>query len=211
MKKLSLLVAVSLLLFSSASQALEPVAIVEEASADAPVRTFSYLSQGQVIKLGAKAELLIGYLTSCVQERVLGGVVKIGQDRSHVTNGHRSEKLLDCGGAAKLSRAESERGAALVIRKPPVDRAEDSTQVDNSLHCAETSRLRCASDPPRPQGARHEIGASKRGVADLAAMGVALRRGGTYRVKAGAASTVVKIAPDARPGGGPILVRLLSF
>ena len=210
MKKLSLLVAVSLLLFSSASQALEPVAIVEEASADAPVRTFSYLSQGQVIKLGAKAELLIGYLTSCIQERVLGGVVKIGQDRSHVTNGHRSEKLLDCGGAAKLSRAESERGAALVMRKPPVTapniRLRSTTPFIAPKHPASAVRL---TRLDRRETAMKLVLQS--GVADLAAMGVALRRGGTYRVKAGAASTVVKIAPDARPGGGPILVRLLSF
>ena len=210
MKKFSLVVVISLLLFSSAGEAAEPVAIVEEASAAAPVRTFSYLSQGQVIKLGAKAELLIGYLNSCVQERVRGGVVKIGQDRSHVTNGHRSAKLLDCGGAAKLSRAESERGAALVMRKPPVVapkiRLTSTTPFIAPKHPASSVRLTRLDR--RETAIKFEL---RSGVADLAAMGVALRRGGTYRVEAGAASTVVKIAPDARPGGGPILVRLLSF
>ena len=210
MKKFSPVLAVSLLLIPSAGKAVEPVAIVEEASADAPVKIFSYLSQGQIINLGPKAELLIGFLRSCVQERVRGGVVKIGADRSQVTNGHRSAKLLDCGGVAKLSRAESERGAALVMRKPPVP-------APKILLMSTTPFI-----APRPPASsvrltrldRRETAmklALRSGVADLAAMGVTLRRGGTYRVKAGAASTVVKIAPDAQAGGGSILVRLLSF
>ena len=206
MKKFSLVFVISLLLFSSAGEAAEPVAIVEEASSDAPVRTFSYLSQGQVIKLGVKAELLIGYLRSCVQERVRGGVVRIGTDRSHVTNGHRSEKLLDCGGAAKLTRAESERGAALVMRKPPVAapkiRLMSTTPFIAPRHPASSVRL---TRLDRREPVIKLV--PRRGVADLAAMDVVLRRGGTYRVKAGAASTVVKIAVDART----ILVRLLSF
>ena len=206
MKILLLVIAFSLSLFPSAGQAVEPVAIVEEASADAPVKTFSYLSQGQIIKLGAKA----GFLRSCVQERVRGGVVKIGVDRSHVTNGQRSAKPLDCGGAAKLSRAESERGAALVMRKPPVP--------------APKVRLTSATPfiaPRHPASAVHLTRLDRReptiklklqsGVTDLAALGIALRRGGTYRVKAGAASTIIKITPDAQPGGGPIIVRLVSF
>lgn len=210
MKKFSPVLAVSLLLIPSAGKAVEPIAIVEEASADAPVKTFSYLSQGQIINLGPKAELLIGFLRSCVQERVRGGVVKIGADRSYVTNGQRSAKPLDCGGAAKLSRAESERGAALVMRKPPVPapkiRLTSTTPLIAPRHPASSVRLTRLD--------RRETAmklALRSGVADLAAMGVTLRRGGTYRVKAGAASTVVKIAPDAQAGGGSILVRLLSF
>ncbi len=210
MKILLLVISFSLTLPTTAGEATEPVAIVEEASADAPVRIFSYLSQGQIINLGPKAELLIGFLRSCVQERVRGGVVKIGADRSHVTNGQRSAKPLDCGGAAKLSRAESERGAALVMRKPPVPapkiRLTSTTPLIAPRHPASSVRLTRLD--------RRETAmklALRSGVADLAAMGVTLRRGGTYRVKAGAASTVVKIAPDAQAGGGSILVRLLSF
>ena len=210
MTKLSLVIAVSLLLIPSVGKTAEPVAIVEEASADAPVRSFTYLSQGQVIKLGAKAELLIGYLNSCIQERVRGGVVKIGADRSNVINGHHSAKQLNCGGTAKLSRAESERGAALVMRKPPVPapkiRLRSTTPFIAPRHPASSVRLKRLD---RREAAMKL--ALRSGVADLAAQGVTLRRGGIYRVEAGSSSTVVKIAPDAQPGGGPILVRLLSF
>ena len=210
MKIFSLILAASLLLFSPVGEAAEPVAIVEEASADAPVRSFTYLSQGQVIKLGAKAELIIGFLRSCIQERVRGGVVKIGQDRSQVTNGLRSAKRLDCGGTAKLSRAASERGAALVMRKPPVPapkiRLRSTTPFIAPRQPASSVRLKRLDR--RETVKNLEL---RSGVADLAELGVALRRGGIYRVKAGSSSIVVKIAPDARPGGGPILMRLLSF
>ena len=163
MKILLLVISFSLTLPTTAGEATEPVAIVEEASADAPVKTFSYLSQGQIINLGPKAELLIGFLRSCVQERVRGGVVKIGADRSHVTNGQRFAKPLDCGGAAKLSRAESERGAALVMRKPPVPAPKIRLTSTTPLIAPRTPGLLCASDTSRPQGDRHEIGAPKRG------------------------------------------------
>lgn len=210
MKKLFLVVAILLSLLCTVCEAAEPVAIVEEASANAPVKTFSYLSLGQIIKLGVKAELLIGYLHSCVQERVRGGVVKIGLERSQVTNGHRSAKLLECGVAAKLSRAESERGAVLVMRKPAVVaakiRLKSTTPFIAPRRPASSVRL---TRLDRREPATELI--LRRGVADLAVLGVALRRGGTYRVKAGASSTIVKIEPDAQPGGGPIIVRLLSF
>lgn len=210
MKILLLVISFSLTLFTTAGQATEPVAIVEEASADAPVKTFSYLSQGQIINLGPKAELLIGFLRSCVQERVRGGVVKIGADRSHVTNGQRFAKPLDCGGAAKLSRAESERGAALVMRKPPLPapkiRLTSTTpfiaprQPASSVSLTRLDR----KEPTMKFSLKH-------GVADLTVSDAVLRRGGTYRVEAGTASTIIKIAPNAKPGGGSILVRLLSF
>lgn len=210
MKILLLVISFSLTLPTTAGEATEPVAIVEEASADAPVKTFSYLSQGQIINLGPKAELLIGFLRSCVQERVRGGVVKIGADRSHVTNGQRSAKLLDCGGAAKLSRAESERGAALVMRKPPVPapkiRLTSTTPFIAPRHPTLSVHLKRLDR--RETAVKLKL---QSGVADLAALGIALRRGGIYRIKAGTSSTVVKIAPDAQAGGGSILVRLLSF
>lgn len=203
-------IAAAMLLLSSGSEAAEPVAIVEEASSDAPVRVFSYLSQGQVIRLGAKAKLLIGYLHSCVQEQLRGGVVTIGRERSRVVGGHRSARVLDCGGAAELSRSEAERGAVLVMRRPtpPAPRLVLASvspliapkQAAPSVRLDRLDR----SEPPATLMLRD-------GVIDLAASGRALARGGTYRVSAGGASMVFKVAADARAGGDSVLLRLLSF
>ena len=206
---LAAIAAVALLLFSRA-EAAEPVAIVEEASSDAPVRVFSYLSQGQVIRLGATAKLLIGYLHSCVQERVQGGVVTIGRERSQVVGGHRAARVLDCGGAAELSRSKAERGAVLVMRKPTPPEPQLVLASVSPLIAPRRATLSVRlnrldrSEPPATLMLRN-------GVVDLAASGRALARGGIYRVEAGAASMVFKVAADAQAGGESVLLRLLSF
>ena len=211
MKALPVLAAVAILAGTSIGHGAEPVAIIEEADADAPVKSFTYLREGQVIELGAKVEMLIAYLESCVQERVRGGVVAIGRERSHVVGGHRSERVLDCRGAtAELDRSEAERGAALVMRKPSLP-APDLMLASTSPFIA--PKVPAASVRVRRLDRSEPLLtiSLRGGVADLAALDKSLDRGGIYRVKAGAASVVVKIAANAREGNGPILLRLLSF
>ena len=203
--------AAALFAFAGAAKADEPVAIVEDVSAGAPVTLFSYLLQGQIILLDSDAVMQIGYLHSCVQEQVRGGVVTIGHDRSRVDGGERTETVLDCRGAtAVLTQAEIEHGAVLVMRKAV------------SL----TPQLRLASASPfvAPQGDADSVSWTRldrnepattltlrNGAADLADLGVTLDRGGIYRFEAGESSVIVEVAADARSGTGPILPRLLSF
>ena len=211
MKPIPIIAVAAILLWSGSGQGAEPVAIVEEAGAGAPVKSFTYLREGQVIELGAKARILIAYLQSCIQERVQGGVVTIGRERSHVVGGRRSAKVLDCRGAtAELTGSEAEQGAVLVMRKPP--------SPEHELLLASTTPIIAPRSPaPHVRVMRLDRSESvltfpsRDGVADLAALGTPLQRGGTYRVEAGAASVVVKVAADAKEGNGPILLRLLSF
>ncbi len=211
MRALSILAAAALLAGAGSGHGAEPVAIVEEVSVGAPVNSFSYLREGQVIELGAKTEIVISYLESCVQERLRGGVVTIGREQSHLEGGHRSTRVLGCRGAtAELARSEAEGGAVLVMRKPPSPQPE--------LLLASTSPLiapRSPTDLVRVERLdRSEPALTfplRSGVVDLAALGTKLDRGGIYRIKAGAASIVVKISANAQPGDGPILLRLLSF
>ena len=187
------------------------MAIVEAVSAGAPVTLFSYLLQGQVISLDTDAEMQIGYLHSCVQEKVRGGIVTIGRERSHVDGGERTEAVLDCRGAtAELTQTEIEHSAAIVMRKP----------------VAMTPQLRLASASPfiAPKGDADSVSWKRldrsepattlvllRGTVDLADLGIILDRGGIYRFEAGEASVIVEVGADARWGTGPILLRLLSF
>ena len=211
MKALPILVAAAALAGTSTGHGAEPVAIIEHADADAPVMSFTYLREGQVIELGAEVELLIAYFESCVQERVRGGVVAIGRERSQVVGGRRSERVLDCRSAtAILGPREVEHGAVLVLRAP-------SSPIPD-LRLASTSPFIA----PRAPAASVRVVrldrteplltlSLRRGVADMAALDKSLERGGIYRVKAGSASVVVEIAANAREGNGPILLRLLSF
>ena len=211
MKQIPFIVAMALAVSSTSVDGAEPVAIIEEAGPGAPVTLFSYLTEGQIIELGATAEVLIAYLRSCVQERVLGGVVTIGRERSQVVGGRRSTNVLDCGNPqAALSPAEAERAAVLVMRKPTPP-APQLLLTSTSPFIAPRSPATLVRLNRLDRNEPVLTLALNGGVADLAAAGETLDRGATYRVEAGAASIVVKIAENAQRGDGPILLRLLSF
>ena len=210
MKFLPVTTVIALLGLAAPTKAEEFAAIVEEASADAPVQVFSYLSQGRVIDLGAEAEVVLGYLHSCVQEHMRGGVVTIGTERSLIRGGQRSAMELDCGASADLSQAEAERGAVLVMRKPasgarPIKLTSVSPLIAPKRPASSVRLTRLDRSEPvmtlELQG----------GVADLASLGNALDRGGSYRIETGADSVVARIDKNARSGDEPILLRLLSF
>ena len=210
MKILTIPAVLVMLVLGAPTKAEDYSAIVEDAGADAPVQVFSYLPQGHVIDLGTETEIVLGYLHSCVQEHLRGGVVTIGKERSEVRGGQRSSFKLNCGASAKLSQAEAERGAVLVMRKSlsneGIARLVSATPVIAPKRKASSVKL-TRLDRSEPIISLELRG----GIADLAALGKALSRGGTYRVEAGAASIVAHVDRNARSGYTQFLPRLLSF
>lgn len=213
--------AISLAVLASALVAVpvaaDPVAFVEDASANAPVKPFSHLQEGDVIRLGADAEITVGYIVSCIQEHARGGVLTIGRERGRVVGGTRTERKLDCGGGtADVSGERGELSAALVMRKgikpeksepgkPPRIIASTGPVIAPWKAAASVRLTRIdRSEPSRTV-------ALAGGAADLSALGIALVAGGVYRAEAGDASTTFGIAKDASAGGGPVLPRLVSF
>ena len=63
----------------ASAQVNSPVAIVEEASDDAPINVFDYLLNGDKFVLPNGATVVIGYMSSCRRETVKGGEVIIGE------------------------------------------------------------------------------------------------------------------------------------
>jgi len=201
---------VALLVAGMPARAAEISAIVEEAGDDAPVQVFSYLQTGDVIDLGAETEIVLGYLNSCVQERLRGGVVTVGKERSQLQGGQRWTEEFDCGSVAVLSQSEVESGAALVVRELSPD--EDvSILVSASPLIAPkhpTLSIRFTRlDHDEPTTTLE----TQNGVFDFAALDVALSPGGTYLFESETDSVVVRVDENARAGDGPILLRLLSF
>ena len=201
---------VGLFFLGTVTKAEDFSAIVEEASPDAAVKVFSYLSQGRVINLGAEAEIVLGYLRSCIQERLRGGVVTVGRERSDIRGGHRSATELDCGTSADLSQTEAERGAVLVMRKPvsdigPIRLMSVSPLIAPKKRTSSVRLTRLDRNEPVMTLKLHD------GVADLAALGKTLSPGGSYRVDTGANSVVAQVDKNARSGDEQILPRLLSF
>ena len=62
MKALPVLGAVAILAGTSTGHGAEPVAFIEEADADAPVKSFTNLREEQVIELGTEVEMPIASL-----------------------------------------------------------------------------------------------------------------------------------------------------
>ena len=210
MRSLTVPTMIALLVLGAPTKAEDFSAIVEEASPSAPVQVFSYLPQGRVIDLGEEAEIVLGYLHSCVQERLRGGVVTIGRERSEIRGGQRSLTEFDCGASAEISQTEAERGAVLVMRKPASDTGPTRLLSVSPLiapkkptYAVRLTRLD-RSEPVMLLELRD-------GVADLAALGKTLSPGGSYRVDTGADSVVVQVDRNARSGDEPFLLRLLSF
>lgn len=201
----------ALLVLGAPARAEEYSAIVEAASPGVPVQVFGYLSRGHVIDLGREMEIVLGYLHSCVQERLRGGVVTIGRERSEVRGGQRSSIELDCGASAELSQAEAELGAVGVVRASMVDEGRHTTLISVSPLIAPrrpASWVRVTRlDRSEPIMTLESHG----GVVDLAALGKSLSRGGSYRVETESESIVAHVDRDARSGGAYILPRLLSF
>ena len=219
MKFLTVPPMVALLFLGTATKAGDFTAIVEEASPGAPVQVFSYLPVGHVVDLGAEAEIVLGYLHSCVQERLRGGVVTIGRVRSKIRGGQRSARRLDCGASADLPPNEAEQDAVLVIRRSGPDTGPMRLASDTG-----PMRLMSVSPLIAPKKPTSSVRLTRLdrsepvmtlelrdGVADLAALGKTLSPGGSYRVDTGADSIVARVDRNARAGDEQILPRLLSF
>ena len=97
-------VAVATLSGSAGAGPLE-VALVEKVSGDSNgVEFMDYVHTGQVISLGSGDTIVLGYLYSCVQETITGGVVTVGPNQSEVQ-----------AGAVRRTRVQCESGRAGVI------------------------------------------------------------------------------------------------
>ena len=92
------------------TRAGEPVAIVESISATAEGLAFmDYLEEGQIIDLKAGEILILGYLYSCWEERIVGGRVIVGREKSNVENGRVQREQVECdGGAIRLSVGQAD-------------------------------------------------------------------------------------------------------
>ena len=216
MKRLRAIIAAFLLL-PSAALAAGPVAIIEDVAAPAAgVEFLQYVDAGRVIDLGQKGRLVIGYLRSCLRERILGGKVTVGTDRSRVEGGTVARQRVECdGGKLQLSLEQAGKSAVLVFRRPPG--AAGGGMVQPAFRIFSTDpviRLSAAADVveierlDRPSAV---LRLETRGaIIDLSRRRESLQPGGLYRARAAGREVVFAVDAHARPGGA-ILGRLVSF
>lgn len=194
-----------------------PAAIVEEVDASrAGVAVMDFVNAGRVIKLGRKGTLILGYLRSCVREKISGGTISVGTDRSIVEGGRVHRERVECdGGRLLLTVEQAAKSAVVVFRRPPKFAAGETPQAAYKVYSTEPYiRLHTDTDfveierLDRPSEVlRLE---AKNGGVDLTLQRKSLRPGGLYRAKAAGKEVVFRVDAYAR-SGGPILSRLVSL
>jgi hypothetical protein len=218
----SFLAGAGMLVLVASTQA--PVAIVEEVTGHpAGAEFMDYVAPGQVIRLGPKDAIVLGYLTSCWRETITGGTVTVGNEQSDVSGGNVTRMKVECDGGKMMLNAElaSKSGAMVFRASPHPGQQAGPPRPQFTLYgLSPVIEVRNADavviervDAP---GERHEIAVGGPALAhgaflDLAKANIVLVAGGIYRVKAGTRELVFKIDPDAKPGAAPIAGRLLRL
>ena len=206
--------AVVLVLWAGVSSVLAgtPVAMVEESSNGVVgVGVFDMLVEGQTIDLGKDGVLILGYLHSCVHERIEGGLVTVGREQSEVVNGKVMRNRVECGGGnLLLTLAQSQASGAIALRaaQKPCGKAGliHSTRPFILTRSSEEIVLSRLGNPAD----NHRLSARCRGEGrcgvDLAETDLALKPGASYRVRSGTQVVVFTIADDVVdfPGKEPV-------
>lgn len=200
-----------------AAGAGEPAAIVEDAAGASGLQVMDYVEPGHVVKLGPDGRLVLGYLGSCQRETVVGGVVTVGRKQSAVKGGKVTRERVECdGGQLSLTTEQAAKSGVFVMRRPPGGRAGaaeppryrifSTAPVVTVSSGATTLSIRRIDVPE----AAIELPLGGRTV-DLAARGIALKAGATYRAEAGGRSVVFGVSAFASSSPGPVIGRLVRL
>jgi hypothetical protein len=198
---------------SAIAQATGAAALVEDVSGVTGIGAFDYVSAGQRIALGTGGQLTLGYLGSCVEETIAGGMVIVGAEQSTVDGGTVQRKTVACAGRTlQLSTDQSGKSGGIVFRKPPATAVVSPQPL--VIHGASP-----VVSLPQP-GKLGIVRIDQPGDAltldlpgkpvDLATRGVRLAPGGAYRASYGSAAITFRIDGEAAGPGSP-LVRLIRF
>lgn len=192
------------------AQTSPPVAIVEEASDNAPVRAFDYLTRGQQIRLAGDATVSIGYLASCRLETISGGIITVGEKASVVSDGVVDTEQVDCDGGSIELTPEAAAASGVTIYRA-------GGETDRTLYSATPVFILATSAPEgtleidrldRPEPTK--IFKFRHGRVDLADASRPLNPGGLYQARYGSRRMTFRIVVYARPGG-PLVGRIAQF
>lgn len=193
-------------------------AIVEEISGKVGnLAEFDYLQPGQVIAIPAGAKITIGYLKSCLQETATGGTLTIGEERSTIAGGRIASEQLACGKGMTLTSAQAGKSGAMVFRAPPGGGRATAKLPEPKVTVTSISPAIALAAPGAVRIERIDVTdpvlsfTAPGRLLDLSKLGARLAPAGLYRVTAGGAETVFRVALDATDMAGPLLPRLVPM
>jgi hypothetical protein len=215
--------ATTALLGVDVARAAPPVALVEDVDAKVPgVAMMDYLEQGRRLDLGSGGWIEIDYFSSCVHERIVGGVVRVGTERSEVSEGTVERHPVQCdAGKITLTDSQGERAAGFVQR--------GGAELKNRIHAMEKNQLILHGASPLIVGdGKNDVVIARFGDSrdrdtlplassggrpfyDYASHGRSLVPGAVYIATSGDRQVVFRIDREAAPGAMPKLGRLIAF
>lgn len=190
----------------------QPVAIVEDVAGDGiRVQIMELLTRGRVIELAPGQSVVLGYMNSCVRERIKTGHVVIGDGQSAVTGGHVEREIAACHSKGTTLAIGSSEGSGLIFRggedgkpgKEPILRYRAPVIVVKGALSA-TLRLERLD---RKEALRHFTMPGP--VLDLASKNERLGPGGRYRASVEGREAVFSIDRYAADVSGHVLERLI--
>jgi hypothetical protein len=205
-----LLITYAVIALPASAQMNSPVAIVEDASDNAPIDVFNYLLKGDKFVLSDGATVVIGYMSSCRRESVKGGTVTVGEEASSVEGGIVDFEIVDCdGGQIDLSNREAAASGVVVFRgtEEPEVTLYSATPAFTFLDTSTASELEIVRiDRP---GDVLRVPVQTRSL-DLLSTGDFLAPGGLYEARYGENVRRFDIVVYAGLGG-PLVGRLVEF
>ena len=205
------------------ARAAPPVALVEDVDAKVPgVAMMDYLEEGRRLDLGSGGWIEIDYFSSCLHERIVGGVVRVGTERSEVSEGTVERHPVQCdSGKITLTDSQAERAAGFVQR--------GGAELKNRIHAMEKNQLILHGASPLIVGdGKNDVVIARFGDShdretlplassggrpfyDYANHGRSLDSGAVYIATSGDRQVVFRIDREAAPGATPMLGRLIAF
>lgn len=210
-----------LLALTAIARAAPPVAVVEDVQGKVTGAEFmDYVVPGQVIKLGPGGKVVLGYMKSCWRETISGiGTVIVGSEQSavHLAD-FKTEKVACDPTQAQHIGKELGESAATVFRSL---RDENKTPPPLVLHgqspiVSISERGKLVVERTDVMGERYEVDLTTAPLVhgrfyDLGKRNIALTRGGAYAIKLKSKVATFVVDPNATPGAGPVIGRLVTL
>jgi hypothetical protein len=203
--------------------AAPPVALVEDVDAKVPgVAMMDYLEQGRRLDLGSGGWIEIDYFSSCLHERIVGGVVRVGTERSEVSEGTVERHPVQCdAGKITLTNSQADRAAGFVQR--------GGAELKNRIQAMQKNQFILHGASPLIVGdGKNDVVIARFGDSqdretlplsssggrpfyDYASHGRSLVSGAVYIATSGDRQVVFRIDREAAPGATPKLGRIIAF
>jgi hypothetical protein len=208
------LMTVAALLLATPAIAGAPVAIIEDIAAPSTkLQVMDYLEQGQSFALNAGEKITISYFNSCSVEKIEGGRVRVGLNKSAVTGGKMESENVPCGGGGiVLTERQSDQAAGIVFRSLEFSDKE-------AIKVYAVSPLFVFSNPAKELVIERVDGGTKEKRTlkidgkqlDLAKLGIKLAQGGRYTATAGTSKSEFIVAETATGSTRSVISRLIGL